>query len=254
MSPARAPTAATPPPSVSHPLPPPLNHLPRHCVPPGAGSVTHSVVYNNGSLTAGFENTVMDVGRPGYAVFPAGQLHVTQNEGCTKAVVLSVFPVSTVDAYFFPYSEVRGRAGRDGSWWGARCCPPMGVPCQLPQSTPNSVVCRGLACTKAVHRAAYRTDSPQRGCRPHNRLTCTRRRPPPPQAYLPANTISSFFGGKADNALLWKPLGTAKLGEGSACSRLGLWGWGSAAGLGLLWWACRVRWAAAQAARRAVLE
>lgn len=36
----------------------------------------------------------------------AGQLHVTQNEGCKPAEVLAVFPVGAVDAYFFPYSEV----------------------------------------------------------------------------------------------------------------------------------------------------
>lgn len=39
----------------------------------------------------------------------AGQLHVTQNEGCEQAVVVSVFPVAGIDAYFFPYSEASGR-------------------------------------------------------------------------------------------------------------------------------------------------
>jgi hypothetical protein len=37
--------------------------------------------------------------------------------------------------------------------------------------------------------------------------------PPFPQAYLPANTIASFFGGKASNAELWKPVGSAPLCE-----------------------------------------
>ena len=41
----------------------------------------------------------------------AGQLHVTQNEGCEKAEVISVFPVAGVDAYFFPYSEASGPGG-----------------------------------------------------------------------------------------------------------------------------------------------
>ena len=46
---------------------------------------------------------------------------------------------------------------------------------------------------------------------PHPRTppTCC----PALQAYLPANTISSFFGGKVDNNGLWKPVGTAPLGE-----------------------------------------
>lgn len=38
-------------------------------------------------------------------------------------------------------------------------------------------------------------------------------RTPGPQAYLPANTVSSFFGGQLDNNALWKPVGTAPLGE-----------------------------------------
>ncbi|KAL4424852.1 hypothetical protein ABPG77_011102 [Micractinium sp. CCAP 211/92] len=107
-----------------------------------SGAVTHSVVYNNGTLTDVTENTVTNVGSSGFAVFPAGQLHVTQNEGCEKAVVVAVFPVAGIDAYFFPYSE----------------------------------------------------------------------------AYLPANTIKSFFSGLVDAGDIWTPVGTAKLDKCS-CGR-----------------------------------
>ncbi|KAL4421355.1 hypothetical protein ABPG75_010646 [Micractinium tetrahymenae] len=100
-----------------------------------SGAVTHSVVYNNGTLTNVTENTVTNVGNPGFAVFPPGQLHVTQNEGCEKAEVISVFPVAAIDAYFFPYTE----------------------------------------------------------------------------AYLPANTIASFFSGQVDAGDIWTPVGTSKL-------------------------------------------
>ncbi len=35
--------------------------------------MTHSVVYNNGTLTDVTENTVTNVGSSGFAVFPAGE-------------------------------------------------------------------------------------------------------------------------------------------------------------------------------------
>ncbi|PRW32499.1 hypothetical protein C2E21_8296 [Chlorella sorokiniana] len=38
------------------------------------------------------------------------------------------------------------------------------------------------------------------------------------EAYLPANTVESYFGGKLDNNALWKPVGTAKL-AGCKCNR-----------------------------------
>ncbi|KAI7838089.1 hypothetical protein COHA_008098 [Chlorella ohadii] len=88
------------------------------------GAVTHSIPFYNGTLTEVKENTQKDVGNPGFAVFPANHLHVTQNEGCTPAELIA--------------------------------------------------------------------------------------------AYLPANTISSYFGGKVDNNALWKPVGTAPL---AGCKR-----------------------------------
>ena len=42
---------------------------------------------------------------------------------------------------------------------------------------------------------------------------CARLRSHCAQAYLPANTLASFFGGKVKAGDAWKPVGTAKLGE-----------------------------------------
>ncbi|EFN50787.1 hypothetical protein CHLNCDRAFT_142512 [Chlorella variabilis] len=101
-----------------------------------SGKVVHSTPYNNKTLTGVVSNTKAALAK-GFAVFPAGQLHVTQNDACTPAELIAFFPAPAPDLYFYPYTE----------------------------------------------------------------------------AYLPANTLASFFGGKVKAGDAWKPVGTAKLGE-----------------------------------------
>ena len=62
-----------------------------------------------------------------------------------------------------------------------------------------------------------------RGARPTSRspvptltpstLPCPSRSPRCRQAYLPKNTVASYFKGELSNADLWTPFATAKLGE-----------------------------------------
>ena len=65
----------------------------------------------------------------------AGQLHVTQNEGCTPAELLAVFPVAAPDQYFFPYSEVSAAQ--------PLACMPLAC---MPQDSPCRMCCGCCGC------------------------------------------------------------------------------------------------------------
>ncbi|EFN50856.1 hypothetical protein CHLNCDRAFT_141775 [Chlorella variabilis] len=72
---------------------------------PIKGKVTFSVVFNNNSFTEALENTQKDVGPGGFAVFPTGTLHVTQNEHCVPATIMALFASSNPSASFYPFTE-----------------------------------------------------------------------------------------------------------------------------------------------------
>lgn len=112
---------------------------------------------------------------------PSHHAAVTQNEGCTPAELIAVFNVPTVGLQFFPYTEVNSSI------------PDCMHACLSRKVTVNRCFIAHRSCTRP----------------PTTRPTRT----PGPQAYLPANTVSSFFGGQLDNNALWKPVGTAPLGE-----------------------------------------
>ena len=83
-----------------------------------AGRVTFSVVFNNNTVVGAFPNTLKGVGPGGFAIFPTGTLHITQNEDCEPATIMAVFASSNPSAALYPFTEGSMPANTLKSYYG----------------------------------------------------------------------------------------------------------------------------------------
>jgi quercetin dioxygenase-like cupin family protein len=72
---------------------------------PIEGNVTFNVVYNNNTFNEALGLTKLDVGPGGFAIFPTGTLHITQNEGCTNSTIMAIFGSANPSASLYPFTE-----------------------------------------------------------------------------------------------------------------------------------------------------